>query len=221
MDEIVDTLRKIGGDNQYLNGSGRNKIWELLKKNFPKFNSTVPVGKKDKSGKIVTNHENLKKLYLNTYKHRLRSRPIKEDFKKIKEHKDELFKLRLKLASSNKSEPWSRGQVLKQLKEGKSRDPNGWVRDLFNNEVAGEQLKISLLMLFNKMKTKNYIPDFIRNADVTTIYKGKGDKFNLENDRGIFLVSTFRSIMMKLIYIDKYSIIDENMSDSQVGGRKN
>ena len=26
--------------------------------------------------------------------------------------------------------------------------------------------------------------------------------------------------MMKLIYIDKYSIIDENMSDSQVGGRK-
>ena len=65
------------------------------------------------------------------------------------------------------------------------------------------------------MKTTNYIPDFIRNADVTTIYKGKGDKFNLENDRGIFLVSTFRSIMMKLIYIDKYSIIDENMSDSQ------
>ena len=223
LDEIVDTLRKIGGDNQYLNGSGRNKIWELLKKNFPKFKSAVPVGKKDKSGKIVTNHENLKKLYLNTYKHRLRSRPIKEDFKNIKEHKDELFKLRMKLASSSKSEPWSRGQleqVLKQLKEGKSRDPNGWVRDIFNNEVAGEKLKISLLMLFNKMKTNNYIPDFIRNADVTTIYKGKGDKFNLENDRGIFLVSTFRSIMMKLIYIDKYSIIDEHMSDSQVGGRK-
>ena len=42
----------------------------------------------------------------------------------------------------------------------------------------------------------------------------------MENDRGIFLVTTFRSILMKLIYIDKYSIIEENMSDSQIGGRK-
>ena len=76
--------------------------------------------------------------------------------------------------------------VLKKLKEGKSRDPNGWVRDLFKNEVAGMQLKASVLILMNKMKSENYIPEFIRNADVTTIYKGKGDKFNLENDRGIF-----------------------------------
>ena len=70
------------------------------------------------------------------------------------------------------------------------------------------------------MKTENYIPDFIRYADVATIYKGKGEKCNLENDRGIFLVTTFRSILMRLIYKDKYEIIDSNMSDSQVGGRK-
>ena len=221
--EIIDTLKEIGGDQKDITGSGRNKIWKLLKKNFPKNKIDVPVGKKDKSGRIVTSHDKLKKLYLNTYKYRLRNRPIKEDFKKIKEHKDELFKLKMHLAGSNKSEPWTMKQleeVLKQLKEGKSRDPNGWVRDLFKNEIAGTQLKISLLMLLNKMKSENYIPDFVRNADVTTIYKGKGDKLDLENDRGIFLVSTFRNIMMKLIYIDKYSTIDENMSNSQVGGRK-
>ena len=221
--EIVETLKKFGGDDTNLKGSGRNKIWEILKQNFPKSKAAVPVGKRDKHGMIVTNHEKLKKLYLNTYKHRLRNRPMREDFQNIKEHKEELFKLRIRLASSNKSEPWTMAQlenVLKILKEGKSRDPNGWVRDLFKSEVAGEQLKISLLTMLNKMKSKNYIPDFIRNADVTTIYKGKGDKFDLENDRGIFLVSTFRSILMKLIYIDKYSIIDENMSDSQVGARK-
>ena len=181
------------------------------------------MGKKDKTGMIIANHEKLKKLYLNTYKYRLRNRPVKEDFMKIKELKDELFRLRMKLASSKKSEPWTMGQleqVLKQLKEGKSRDPNGWVRDLFKSEIAGTQLKKSLLMLLNKMKAENHIPDFIRNADVTTIYKGKGDKFDLENERGIFLVTVFRSILMKLIYLDKYSTIDENMSDSQVGGRK-
>ena len=30
----------------------------------------------------------------------------------------------------------------------------------------------------------------------------------------------FRSILMRLIYRDKYSIIDRNISDSQVDGRK-
>ena len=77
-----------------------------------------------------------------------------------------------------------------------------------------------MLRLFNKIKLENYIPDFIRKSDIATIYKGKGEKFDLENDRGIFLVTVFRSILMRLIYKDKYSQIDNNMSDSQVGGRK-
>ena len=109
---------------------------------------------------------------------------------------------------------------LKKLNNGKSRDPNGWTYELFSNDVPGKMLKISILRLFNKMKTENVISDFVRKADITTIYKGKGEKCNLEN-RGIFLVTTFRSILMRLIYVDKYKIIDSNMSDSQVGGRKN
>ena len=74
--------------------------------------------------------------------------------------------------------------------------------------------------LFNKIETQNYIPDFIQYADITTIYKGKGEKCDLENDRGIFLVTTFRSILMRLMYLDTYKEVDSKMSDSQVGGRK-
>ena len=70
------------------------------------------------------------------------------------------------------------------------------------------------------MKAENEIPEFFRKADVATIYKGKGEKCDLTNDRGIFIVTIFRSILMKMIYIDKYDEIDSNMSDSQVGGRK-
>ena len=40
------------------------------------------------------------------------------------------------------------------------------------------------------------------------------------NDRGIFVVPIFRSILMRLIYRDNYDTIDRSMSDSQVGGRK-
>ena len=57
-------------------------------------------------------------------------------------------------------------------------------------------------------------------ADIISIYKGKGDKLDLSNDRGIFIVNVFRSIIMKMVYEDKYEIVDNNMSDSNVGARK-
>ena len=77
-----------------------------------------------------------------------------------------------------------------------------------------------MLKLFNNIKTENFIPEFMRKADITTLYKGKGEKTNLENDRGIFIVSVFRSLLMKLIYQDISEIIDNSMSDSQIGSRK-
>ena len=43
---------------------------------------------------------------------------------------------------------------------------------------------------------------------------------DLNNDRGIFNVATVRSIIDKLVYGDIYDIVDNNMSDSNVGGRK-
>jgi hypothetical protein len=52
------------------------------------------------------------------------------------------------------------------------------------------------------MKEKNHIPDFVRMADVATIYKDKGEKCDLQHDRGIFLVTIFRSILMRLIYLE-------------------
>ena len=52
-------------------------------------------------------------------------------------------------------------------------------------------------------------------ANNCAIYKGRGDVNDLDSDRGIFLVSIFRTILMK------YSIIDQSMSDSNIGARKN
>ena len=220
---IVETLKELGGEEHSLGGNGRKQMWKLLKKKFPKILPVVPVGKKDRHGNLITNHEGLKNLYLKTYVNRLRNRPIKSDFEEIRKMKMKLFELRLELSESNKSRPWKMKHLLKvltNLKKDKARDPNGWLNEIFKDEVAGKNLKISMLNLFNKIKLENYIPEFIRRADVATIYKGKGEKCDLENDRGIFLVTIFRSILMKLIYFDKYDKIDQSMSDSQIGGRK-
>ena len=75
-------------------------------------------------------------------------------------------------------------------------------------------------MLMNRLKKELHIPAFMQLADIVAIYKGKGDKLSLENDRGIFILNIFRSIMMKMIYAEKYEIIDQNMSDSNVGARR-
>ena len=60
----------------------------------------------------------------------------------------------------------------------------------------------------------------MRKADITTLYKEKGEKSNLDNERGIFIVPVFRSLIMKLIYQEIYEIIDKSMSESQIGSRR-
>ena len=71
------------------------------------------------------------------------------------------------------------------------------------------------------LKTELIIPDFMEFANIVSIHKGRGEKSSLENDRGIFIVNIMRSILMKLVYQDKYAIVDKQMTDSQIGARKN
>ena len=71
------------------------------------------------------------------------------------------------------------------------------------------------------MKKHLYAPDFLLLANVTSIYKNKGDRSDLKNDRGIFGLVKIRNIFDKLMYNDVYPIIDEYMSDSNIGARQN
>ena len=132
---------------------------------------------------------------------------MKPDLDGLKKMKEELFKLRLKLSKTRKSQPWTLEHLdmaLKGLKNDKARDPNGLVNEIFKDGVAGKDLKKSLLKMLNRIREEDFIPDFVRLADIATIYKGKGEKCDLKNDRGIFLVTIFRSILMRLIYLEKY-----------------
>ena len=109
--------------------------------------------------------------------------------------------------------------VLKTLQANKSRDPEGIDRSIFGMNTVGNDLKLSLLILFNNMKTRGIVPEFMRKATVTTIPK-KGSKLLLKNERGIFIVNSVRNILMRLIYNMNQPILEHNMSDSNVGGRK-
>ena len=73
----------------------------------------------------------------------------------------------------------------------------------------------------NKIKKEQKVPIIMRSPNITSIFKNKGSKKDLNNDRVIFMLTTLRTILDKLIYFDSYEKIDSEMSDSNIGGRKN
>ena len=78
-------------------------------------------------------------------------------------------------------------KVLSKLKNGKSCDPHGMINELFKPGVCGKDLQASLLMMLNQSKFEIDIPKFMEIAYIVSIYKGKGEKIDLQNDRGIFI----------------------------------
>ena len=125
------------------------------------------------------------------------------------------------LAKENKSKDWDINdleKILKKLKTNKACDPSGLINEVF--KVAGQDLKLAMVSLANQVKNQHEIPEILQLCDITSIYKNKGSKFDLDNERGIFSLPILRSIIDKLIYQDEYDAIDSNMSESNVGARK-
>ena len=108
--------------------------------------------------------------------------------------------------------------VLKYLKKNKSKDPFGYINELLCGDVSGDDLKLAILILINRIKTEQVYPKVLELCDITPIFKLKGNRNDFTNYRGIFRVSVLRSILDRLIYNDEYHNIDRNLTDSNVGG---
>ena len=111
-------------------------------------------------------------------------------------------------------------KAIKGLKNNQSGDPSGLISELFKPGVMGQDLAQGLLDLCNGVKAELFIPLLVRLANITTIFKNKGSRQDLQNDRGIFILSIFRKILDKMTYNDKYDDIDQFMSDSNIGARR-
>ena len=205
------------------NNLAKVKMWRIKQKICPRYEFTPPVAKMDASGNLVTNQNELKQLYVTTYKHRLRHREMKTTLSYLKDLKNYLFEERFELSKLRISKGWSEENLLKvlnSLKVRKCTDPVGFINELFKPSVAGQDVTNSLLIMSNMIKDNCDIPDFLQLTNISSIYKSRGSKSDLDKDRGIFNVTTVRSIIDKLIYNDIYDEVDSNMSDSNVGGRR-
>lgn len=198
-------------------------VWNVKNKEFPKIVKPTPAAKIDVNGRLVTDTEGLKQLYLDTFTHRLRQRPIKEDYADVYQSQQGLLEKRLLVTKDIKSPEWTEEDItetLKSLKNGKCKDPMGLINEIFKPPTAGSDMIQSLLLMMNKIKAEAKIPSTFRLKNVSAIYKNRGSRSDLENDRGIFTCTVLNSILQKLIYNEKYEEIDFNLSDSNVGARK-
>ena len=82
-------------------------------------------------------------------------------------------------------------------------------------------MKHSLLKFYNLVNKKQIYPKFLQPSNISSFYKLRGERSDLNNDPGVFNVVKMRSILDKLIYNDKYETIDKSMSCSNIGARKN
>ena len=109
---------------------------------------------------------------------------------------------------------------MKYLKKDKSRDPHGYCNELFKEDVAGDDLKLAVLKLMNRIKKDQIFPKCMELCNISSIWKGKSPRNDFDSYRGIFRVTIFRSILDRLIYNDEYETLDTNLTDCNVGARK-
>ena len=148
--KVQSTLGHITGDDGAINTNG---MWSLKNNLIPKHTIRKSTAIRDSKGNLITNPEAIKQYYLEEVLIRLRKRKIHPDIIQLQSLKEKLCEKRLKLAVHRKSNHWTMGhleKVLRSLKTGRCRDPQGYVCDIFR--TGGQDLKESLLNMCNLTK---------------------------------------------------------------------
>ena len=192
-EENTETVKKFAEEVRVEGKFIQNGVWKSKRKLCPN-TKDPPMAKKDLEENLITDPEALKVLYMDTYKHRLRHREMKSEYIDIQIMKECLWSRRLCSVRKNCTQPWTMemlDKALSSLKSNQARDPLGMLGDLFKPHIVGLNLKKAILDLLNGVKSNLVIPEQMRLASVTSIYKNKGSRFDLKNDRGIFCSHNF------------------------------
>ena len=216
-------LKEVQGlEKEEEGGFNAGKLWKFKKKLSPRVNDP-PCAMTSSEGKLLTYDEDVRKEAVKHYKNVFKHRKMEPDLKNLEESREKLCRERLLKASDNKTPAWTEEDVkyvLKHLKTGKSRDPYDMPNEIFNPEVAGDDLIHAITKLMNRIKDELLFPVPMNVCNVTNLFKNKGSKQHFDSYRGIFRTPVLRNILDKLIYNDEYEALDENLTNCNVGSRK-
>ena len=203
-------------------GFNTGKLWRLKKKLLPALGEP-PTAMLNSEGKLLTLEKDIKEEAVKHSQKVFKNKNINKGLEHLKDEQELLCKKRLKKVSRSKTSPWTVEDVtnvLKSLKNGKSKDPYDIPNELFKPSVAGDNLILAITLLMNRIKDELIFPNPMNLCNVTNLYKNKGSQQVFDSYRGIFRTPVLRNILDKLIYEDKYEDIDSTLTDCNVGSRK-
>ena len=201
-------------------GFNSGHLWKLKSKLRPKFNDK-PTAMVDSSGRIVTSVEEIKSVHVTHFEKFLENRPIKSGLEEQHKLREKFCFKRINNAKLNKTTDWDIEDVkfvITNLKKKKSCDPLVHSNELF--QMPGSDFTCAVLKGMNRIKDQQTFPQCIQKYNITSIYKNKGSRKDLNCYRGIFRATVLRSILDRLIVNDEYEGIDRNLTDSNVEGRR-
>ena len=200
-----------------------NEIWKIRQRNYEKMGNKLAV--KSPEGQILTSNSLIKERYVEYYQDLLKGREEKEGYKTYNTTIEQNFNIYSQLICYD-NEPINSEFTLKELetaikllKKAKSPGPDEFYNELIIN--AGKSLKLNILDMVNNFWNEEQIPNELYKLNIKSLYKGKGDANNLENQRGIFLGNMVIKFYEKLIILRAVTKIENGMSCYQAGGRKN
>ena len=164
-------------------GFNSGHLWKLKSKLRPKF-TDYPTALTDIDGNLVTSKEDIRNVTVNHFKKVLENRKIKSELEKYQCDREELCALRVSEASKNITPKWEIEDVqfvIKHLKKKKSRDACGYSNELF--QMGGSDLTEAVLRCMNNIKDQQKFPERLQNCNITSLYKNKGSRKNLNNYR--------------------------------------
>ena len=110
---------------------------------------------------------------------------------------------------------------MKRLKNNKACGFDGVLNEFLKS--SNEKIVKCITLLFNIVLITGKIPDSWTVGYITPIYKGKGDKKDPDNYRGITVLSCFGKLFTSLINDRIYAFLNDNdlLGNEQAGFRKN
>ena len=202
----------------------KDGLWQIRKNNMSKGDIKHTV--KDKDGNTLTKKEDILSRYQQYYEDLLKNRAIPDKYEPHSTLISEIFEHRMKTSEYDHLEinkeftMVEMNKVLRSMKAGKAPGPDNITYEIIQH--AGTNLKNNILKMINYFWTKEDIPSKLQCLYIKSMYKGKGNMDELENQRGLFLSSIIIKFYEKLIMQRMYPETESHgFSKFQLGGRKN
>ncbi len=196
-------------------------MWDVLKK-LKRRKGEPPTAIKDKEGNVLEDPESIKSRYLEHFREVLKPPTAEDEEEQMQEEIiNSTFENIMKITAQQTTTYTTMSEIeeaIKELKKKKCKDEWGW-----NNEIViegGNEMKKSLLKLFNRMEVERVAPQMWSNVMIKSAHK-KGSVLELDNKRGLFITEIVSKVYEKVIKNRNRKKIEDSLTDYQTGGVKN